>query len=80
MAGFKLNSHDTCVSNRMVNRKQKIIFCHGENCKVSHVDPKVIYNFIEVVKQDYKSIFDDVSGNMTVNCDEIHKYLGMIID
>ena len=50
VAGFKLNPYDLCVTNQMVNGKQQTIFWHVDNCKLSHVDPKVNYEWIEVLK------------------------------
>ena len=40
-AGFKLNPYDTCVANRMVNRKHQNNVWRVEDCKLSHMDPKV---------------------------------------
>ena len=44
------------------------------------MDPKANENFIEVLKQEYDSIFKDGSRKMTVNYRKINKYLGMNID
>ena len=46
---------------------------------MTHVDPKVNAKLFEVPKQKYESIFEERPQNMTVNCGNIHKYLGMTI-
>ena len=51
-----------------------------DDCKFSHVDPKFNDKFVEVIKQDYESIFEDGSVKMAVNLWKILKYLGMTID
>ena len=79
-AGLKLNPHDTCVSNRMLNGKQQTIFWHLDNCNLSHMYPNINEKLIEVLKQKYYIIFKYGSGDITVNFREIHKYLGMTID
>jgi hypothetical protein len=37
--GFKLNSYDPCVANKMVNGKQCTIAWYVDNTKISHADP-----------------------------------------
>ena len=44
------------------------------------MDPKANEKFVEVLKQEYDSIFKDKSRKMTVNYGKINKYLGMTID
>ena len=44
------------------------------------MDPKFNDKFVEVLKQEYKSIFEDGPKKMTVNWGNIYKYLGMAID
>ena len=78
-SGFKLNPYDSCVANRMVNGKQQTIFCHVYDCKLIHVDPKVNYKFIELLKQEYERKFEDGSGKMTVSRGKTHNYLGTTI-
>ena len=47
---------------------------------MSHVDADVLEDNIEWLSQEYKSIFEDGSGAMTVNCGDVHEYLGMKLD
>ena len=51
-----------------------------EDCKLSHRDKRVNVRFILVLKEEYKSIFEDGSGQMTVCCGKVHDYLGMKLD
>ena len=45
-----------------------------------HMDSKVNEKSIEVLKQEYERISEDKPRKMTVNCENIHKYLGINID
>jgi hypothetical protein len=78
--GFTMNLFDPCVWNKIVNRKQLTIDLHVNDCKVSHIDSKVLDETIEWLHQDYMSIFDDGSGKMKVNRGLQHKNLGMDLD
>ena len=51
-----------------------------DDCKISHVDTKFNDDLIKIIKEKYKSIFEDGSGKMTVNRGKVHKYLGMTLD
>ncbi len=78
--GFTINDYDPCVANREIDGTQQTILWHVDDCKVSHVDPEVNTKLIEVLKQEYESIFEDGSGEMTVHRGKVHKYLGMTLD
>ena len=45
--GFEKNPYDPCVWNKVVNGKQLTICFHVDDCKLSHVSPKVINQTIE---------------------------------
>jgi hypothetical protein len=77
---FTINPYDPCVANRMVNGKQQTICWHVDDCKLSHVDSKVQDEFIQVLRDEYESIFEDGSGKMTVSRGKVHTYLGMTLD
>jgi hypothetical protein len=78
--GFEVNPYDPCVFNRMVREKQQTILFHVDDCKISHNDSKVNDEFIEVLRQEYKSIFEDGSGKLQVPRGKVHTYLGMKLD
>ena len=46
----------------------------------SNQDSKVNDSFIDVLRQEYESIFEDGSGKMKVSRGQVHKYLGMTLD
>jgi len=77
---FVMNPYDPCVWNKMVNGKQLTIVFHVDDCKLSHVDSKVLDTTIDWLRQDYESVFEDGSGEMKVNRGKKHKYLGMSLD
>jgi hypothetical protein len=62
--GFKLNPYDPCVANCTANKKQQIVCWHVDGLKLSHVQASTNDNFIEALKSEYESIFEDGSGKM----------------
>ena len=78
--GFTVNPYDSCVWNKIVNGKQLTIVFHVDDCKLSHVDSKVLDDTIEWLRRDYESIFEDGSGMMKVSRGRKHTYLGMDLD
>ena len=78
--GFVMNPYDPCVANRMVKGKQQTICFHVDDCKISHLDPKVNDACISILRKEYENIFEDGSGKMTVHRGKVHKYLGMTLD
>jgi hypothetical protein len=77
---FEVNPYDPCVFNRLVEEKQQTILFHVDDCKISHKNSKVNDEFIEVLRQEYESIFEDGSGKMQVSRGKVHTYLGMKLD
>ena len=77
---FEINPYDPCVANRMVNNLQQTLCWHIDDCKLSAKDTKVNDEFIEVLRLEYESIFEDGSGQMTVSRGKVHTYLGMTLD
>ena len=53
---------------------------HVDDCKLSHHDPKAMDKMIAWLRQEYKSIFEDGSGEMTMSRGKVLKYLGMMLD
>jgi hypothetical protein len=77
---FKLNPYSPCVANRMVNGKQQSILWHVDDCFISHLDEKVNDKFIDELREEYESIFEDGSGKMKVSKGKVVEYLGMTLD
>jgi hypothetical protein len=78
--GFIINPYNTCVANKIIEGKQMTICFHVDDCKLSHRKKKFMDTIIESLHEEYKSIFEDGTGSMTVSRDKIHKYLGMNLD
>ncbi len=60
--GYEMNPYDACVWNKVIDGKQCTICFHVDDCKISHVSNQVVEQTIEWLRQDYKSIFKDGSG------------------
>ena len=71
-----INPYNRCTANRMVDGKQQTILWHVDDCKISG-SKKTNDEFIEVIHHEYKTIFKDGSGKMTVSRGRNHKYLGI---
>jgi hypothetical protein len=78
--GFKLNPYDPCVANKQVNEEQLTVYFHVDNCKISHLTPKVVDKTIEWLQSEYKNVFEDGTRQMKVHHNKTHKYLGMSLD
>jgi hypothetical protein len=78
--GFKINPYDPCMVNKIVDGMQMTICFHVDDCKLSHRSSRANDNIIDWLHQEYKSIFEDGSGKMTVSRGRVHKYLGMTLD
>ena len=78
--GYEMNPYDPCVWNKTINDKQCTILFHVDDCKISHVESKVLDDTIAWLRRDYESIFEDGSGEMKVHRGLVHKYLGMTLD
>ncbi|KAI2496760.1 Reverse transcriptase (RNA-dependent DNA polymerase) [Fragilaria crotonensis] len=73
--GFVLNPYDSCVANKIVNGKQCTILWHVDDLKISHVDPKVVDDVIELLKSEFGK-----EAPLTISRGKVHEYLGMTID
>jgi hypothetical protein len=75
-----VNSYDPCVWNRDIVGKQMRICFHVDDCKILHLDPKVVDYTIAWLCDEYKSVFTNGSGMMKVARGKVHKYLAMMLD
>jgi hypothetical protein len=64
--GFTVNLYDPCVWNRDIVGKQMTICFHVDDCKILHLDPKVVDYTIAWLRDEYKSVFTDGSSMMKV--------------
>ncbi len=79
--GFTVNPYDPCVWNRDIVGKQMRICFHIDNCKILHLDPKVVNYTIAWLRDEYESVFTNGSSMMKVaHLGKVHKYLRMTLD
>jgi len=64
--GFEMNPYDPCVWNKTIRGKQLTICFHVDDCKISHVNVRVVDYTIDWLRKEYESIFTDGSGKMKV--------------
>jgi hypothetical protein len=64
----------------MVDGMQMTICLYVDDCKLSPCSSRANNNMIDWTWQEYESIFEDGSGQMTVSTGRVHKYLGMTLD
>jgi hypothetical protein len=77
---FEINPYNPCVANKIVDGTQMTICFHVDDCKLSHHSSRANKNMVDWLRQEYESIFEDGSGEMTVSRGRVHKYLGMTLD
>ena len=69
--GFVINQYDKCVANKTINGKQCTILWYVDDNKISHKDPKVVTEVIDIMKGHF--------GELTVTRGKVHRFLGMNI-
>ena len=77
---FVLNPYAPCVADRITSGTQQTMCWHVDDCKLSHANEEDNDRFIETLRIDYESIFEDGSGAMTVTRGKVHEHLGMTLD
>ena len=75
--GFNINPYDPWVANHTIDDNQHTILWHVYDCMIIHGDLKVNKKLMKSLKQEYESIFEDGTGEITVNRGKKHKYLGI---
>ena len=64
---FQLNTYDLCIENWIVKYKKQTIRFHVDDLKLRHKDSEVKDEFIDTLRNEYKSLFGYGSGKMKVN-------------
>jgi len=77
---FRLNPYDPCVANKQVDGEQLTVCFHMDDCKISHMNPKVVSDTIDWLRSECENVIEDGSGLMKVHRGKTHKYLGMSLD
>lgn len=69
--GFIINPYDRCVANKTINGEQCTIAWYVDDNKLSHKDPKVVTDVLEIIKSHF--------GDLTISRGKKHTFLGMNI-
>ena len=80
MRGVSSTPYDPCVANDIIKGSQMNVCFHIDDCKLIHKSLKVVGNAITWFKQEYESIFQDGSVEITFHQVKVHNYLGMTRD
>ena len=51
--GYEINPYDWCVANKMINGKQCTVLWHVDDLKISHVDPAVVEELLDLLNEQY---------------------------
>ena len=73
--GFEPNPYDPCVVNKIINGKQCTILWHVDDLKISHVDPEVVTEVIDMIEAEFGK-----EAPLTKSRGKVHEYLKMTID
>ena len=73
--GFEINPYYPWVANKVIESSQMTIWFHIDDCKMSHHERKASDCMIKWLRQEYKIIFEDGSGNISVSQGKVHGYL-----
>jgi hypothetical protein len=74
--GFVLNPYDECVANKDIKGSQCTIVWHVDDLKISHVDPQVTADIVQLLQEKYGT----EDAPVTVSHGKVHDYLGMTLD
>jgi len=69
--GFVFNPHDTCVANKMINKKQQTVRFHVNDVMSSHVDTKVDDDFEKPLNETHGE-----HGKVKSTQGDAHDHLG----
>jgi len=67
--GFEINLYDSCIANKIIDKKQCTIAWYVDDMKISHVNKDVVTQIIEDLEKKF--------GKMSVTRGCKHKFLGM---
>jgi hypothetical protein len=73
--GFTSKPYNSCVMNKQINGLQCTILWHVDDLKISHVDPEVVTEVIDLLEQEFGK-----EAPLTKTRGHVHDYLGMTID
>jgi hypothetical protein len=65
-----------CVANKTINGKQCTVLWHVDDIKVSHEDPEVVTQVLEM----FEGVYGSKDAPLTITRGKVYDYLGMTID
>jgi hypothetical protein len=74
--GFEINPYDWCVANKTIKGKQCTVLWHVGDIKVSHEDPEVVTQVLEM----FEGVYGSKDAPIKITRGKVHDYLGMAID
>jgi hypothetical protein len=77
--GFELSPYDPCIRNWMVDRKQQTCGFHVDDCILTG-QSTTNDAFIEALREEYESVFEDGSGKLKVHRGKVLKYVWHAIE
>ena len=69
--GSSINKYDLWVSNKIIDGKKCTIVWYVDENKLPHVDPNVVTNILEKIKEHF--------GDLVINRGDTHDLLGVTI-
>jgi Reverse transcriptase (RNA-dependent DNA polymerase) len=72
---FIRNPYNWCVVNKIIDDKQCTVVWYVDDLKISHKDPEVVSQTIELIREEFGSKMD-----VPVCWGKLHEYLGIQID
>lgn len=70
-----MNPYNRCVVNKIIKEKQCTIIWHIDDLKLSHVRQSMLEDITKKLSAKYGQKMP-----LTIQCGEVHEYLGMTID
>ena len=58
--GYEFNPYEPCVANKIIKVSQMNVFFHVEDCKLSHMRPKIFVKMITWPNQEHEIIIEQV--------------------
>ena len=66
--GFKINSRNLCIANKIIDEKIYTITWYVDNLKISHVDHETVRNIISMMESEYGTITFTRGSKYTYIC------------
>ena len=54
--GFKLNTYDPCVENKVINEKKCTIIFYVDDNNISHEEPVVVDEIVDILRKKFGNL------------------------